>query len=113
MAQGAVQSIEDAAVLTKCLESAVGHNLNTALRRYEETRKPRSTRCQKGSRSNGAMYHLEDGEQQRERDAGLASASTLPLPQNGWLYGHDVEAEFKEEASDQQGSGELSPKTKA
>jgi hypothetical protein len=42
------------------------------------------------------MYHLADGEDQRERDANLASAMTAPLPQNAWLYGHDVEAEFEQ-----------------
>jgi salicylate hydroxylase len=94
MAQGAVQAIEDAAVLAKCLEQATRHDLSPALRRYEETRKPRATRCQQGSRRNGEMYHLADGEQQRLRDASLGSVTTIPLPQNVWLYGHDVEAEF-------------------
>jgi len=94
MAQGAVQAIEDAAVLAKCLERAGRHGLAPALRRYEETRKPRATSCQEGSRRNGEMYHLADGEQQQLRDATLGSVTTVPLPQNVWLYGHDVEAEF-------------------
>ncbi len=93
MAQGAVQSIEDAAVLAKCLEKNP-HDVDAALRRYEETRKPRASRCQEGSRRNGIMYHLPDGEEQQKRDANLASSTTAPLPQNSWLYGHDVEAEF-------------------
>jgi salicylate hydroxylase len=97
MAQGAVQSIEDAAVLAKWLERADSHDLAPALRSYEQMRKPRATRCQEGSRRNGAMYHLEDGEEQRLRDSSLGSASTAPLPQNAWLYGHDVEAEFENE----------------
>jgi len=94
MAQGAVQSIEDAAVLAKCLERADSQDVSAALLRYEQTRKPRASRCQEGSRRNGIMYHLADGEDQRKRDANLASATTAPLPQNAWLYGHDVEAEF-------------------
>jgi salicylate hydroxylase len=94
MAQGAVQAIEDAAVLGRCLERAGRHELALALRRYEETRKPRTTRCQEGSRRNGAMYHLADGEEQQRRDANLSSVTTTPLPQNAWIYGHDVEAEF-------------------
>jgi salicylate hydroxylase len=94
MAQGAVQSIEDAAVLAKCLEQADAHAVATELQRYEQTRKPRASRCQEGSRRNGIMYHLPDGEEQRKRDANLASAMDAPLPQNTWLYGHDVEAEF-------------------
>jgi salicylate hydroxylase len=94
MAQGAVQAIEDATVLAKCLESADRNAVAPALHRYEETRKPRATRCQEGSRRNGEMYHLADGAQQLSRDLNLRSAATAPLPQNVWLYGHDVEAEF-------------------
>jgi salicylate hydroxylase len=93
MAQGAVQAIEDAAVLARCLETE-GHQLDLALRRYEQTRKPRATRCQDGSRRNGEMYHLIDGQQQQHRDMSLGSVTTAALPQNVWLYGHDVEAEF-------------------
>jgi salicylate hydroxylase len=96
MAQGAVQSIEDAAVLAKCLEHADAHDVDAALSRYEQTRKPRATQCQEGSRRNAVMFHLADGEEQRKRDANLTSASTAPLPQNAWLYGHDVEAEFEQ-----------------
>jgi len=94
MAQGAAQAIEDAAVLARCLERASRHELVPSLRRYEETRKPRTTRCQEGSRRNGEIYHFADGERQQLRDMSLASATTAPLPQNVWLYGHDVEAEF-------------------
>jgi len=94
MAQGAVQSIEDAAVLAKCLQGADAHDVGAALVRYEQTRKPRASQCQEGSRRNAIMFHLADGEEQRSRDANLASSATAPLPQNAWLYGHDVEAEF-------------------
>src|SRR6266851_785302 len=94
MAQGAVQSIEDAAVLAKCLERADVRDVGAVLRRYEEIRKPRASRCQAGSRSNGVMYHWADGEEQRKRDSNLGAAATAPLPQNSWLYGHDVEAEL-------------------
>jgi salicylate hydroxylase len=94
MAQGAVQAIEDAAVIAHCLEQDGRHGIAQALDRYEKLRKPRTTRCQEGSRSNGALYHIADGEQQRLRDASLDSVATVPLPQNAWLYGHDVEAEF-------------------
>jgi salicylate hydroxylase len=95
MAQGAVQSIEDGALLAKCLESADARDVDAALLRYEQTRKPRASRCQEGSRRNGVTYHLPDGDEQRNRDANLSSATTAPLPQNAWLYGHDVEAEFE------------------
>jgi salicylate hydroxylase len=94
MAQGAVQAIEDAAALARSLERADPYDVAPALCRYEETRKPRATRCQEGSRRNGEMYHLADGAGQQLRDVSLYSATTAPLPQNVWLYGHDVEAEF-------------------
>jgi salicylate hydroxylase len=96
MAQGAVQSIEDGAVLAKCLERAEMHSVGAALSRYEQIRKPRASRCQEGSRHNAVMFHLADGEEQRKRDANIALAATAPLPQNAWLYGHDVEAEFEQ-----------------
>jgi salicylate hydroxylase len=100
MAQGAVQSIEDAAVLAKCLERVdAGSAIGAALQRYQEIRKPRALRCQAGSRANGVNYHLPDGEDQRRRDSSLASSATAPLPQNSWLYGHDVEAEFDSQSS--------------
>jgi salicylate hydroxylase len=96
MAQGAVQSIEDAAVLAKCLERGDAHDPGAALRRYEQSRKPRASQCQEGSRHNAIMYHLADGEDQRKRDANLASSVTSPGGgRNAWLYGHDVEAEFE------------------
>jgi len=95
MAQGAVQAIEDAAVLARCLERVGIRRVVAALERYEERRRPRATRCQEGSRGNGVIYHLVDGEAQRERDSGLAAVPTLPGARNSWLYGHDVEAEFE------------------
>ncbi|HXW85196.1 MAG TPA: hypothetical protein VEJ86_12365, partial [Candidatus Binataceae bacterium] len=61
---------------------------------YEQTRRPRAARCQEGSRRNGVLFHLSDGEEQRQRDANLA-AGRSPLG-GEWLYGHDVEAEFNQ-----------------
>jgi salicylate hydroxylase len=77
------------------MEIADARDVGAALDRYEQTRKPRASRCQEGSRRNGIMYHLADGAEQRERDAGLASAASASVPQNAWLYGHDVEEEFE------------------
>ena len=96
MAQGAVQSIEDAAVLAKCLVRADGNDVGAALQRYEQIRKPRVTKCQDGSRQNGLMYHLADGEEQRKRDESFASSMITSTASVAWLYGHDVEAEFEQ-----------------
>ena len=94
MAQGAVQGIEDAFVLAKCLADCRASNISAALRLYEELRKPRASRVQARARQNGVTFHLPDGEQQRVRDAQLAAAGgTNPLLASAWLYGHDVEAE--------------------
>jgi len=93
MAQGAVQSIEDAAVLAKCLELGDARDPSAALQR---TSRPASPAHPNARRARAATASA-DGEDQRKRDANLASATTAPLPQNlTWLYGHDVEAEFEQ-----------------
>lgn len=95
MAQGAVQSIEDAFVLAKCLIGADGASIPAALRRHEEIRKPRASQVQARARQNGVTFHLPDGEAQRQRDAHLVAAGgSNPLLASAWLYGHDVEAEM-------------------
>jgi 2-polyprenyl-6-methoxyphenol hydroxylase-like FAD-dependent oxidoreductase len=101
MAQGAVQSIEDAVILARCLEDADAAGVNAALLRYEELRKPRATRCQEGSRSNRDFYHMPDGENQVHRDANLATFATLPSGRAEWLYGFDVEADFEQQRAAQ------------
>lgn len=58
----------------------------------EEIRKPRAKRCQEGSRRNGVLFHLPDGDEQRARDAGVAAGSGALG--NEWLFRHDVEEEF-------------------
>jgi len=52
MAQGAATSIEDAAVLSRCLDGVDRDGIAAAFRRYEETRKARTARIQAVSRSN-------------------------------------------------------------
>lgn len=90
MAQGAVQSIEDAAVLAKCLERS--DDVEGALGRYELTRKERASRCQEDARRRAVLNHFPDGDEQRRRDAALAAGGS-PFGAE-WLYGHDIEAEF-------------------
>ena len=69
MAQGAAAAIEDAAVLSRCLEGVEADGIERALRRYERSRKERTSRIQLTSRQNTWM---------RER--------TDP----GWVYGYDA-----------------------
>jgi salicylate hydroxylase len=93
-AQGAVQSIEDAAVLAKCLAQVDRNDIGAALQRYKQIRTPRVTQCQDGSLRNGVMFHLDNGEEQRKRDASFASSMIASTASVAWPYGHDVEAEF-------------------
>lgn len=84
--QGAAQSVEDAAVLARCLAS--GAEPAEALRRYEAVRMPRTTRLQEASHGRAHVNHLPDGPEQRARDAAFAGRD--PLRDNGWIYGYDA-----------------------
>jgi len=70
MAQGAATSIEDAAVLARCLAAVDGDDIEGAFRRYEAHRKPRTSVVQAISSANTWM---------RE-----GSGDT------SWLYGYDA-----------------------
>ncbi|HUP93519.1 MAG TPA: FAD-dependent monooxygenase [Burkholderiales bacterium] len=70
MAQGAATSIEDAAILTRCLEAVEGDDVPGALKRYEAHRKPRTSRIQAIS---SADTWMQTGAQD-----------------TAWLYGYDA-----------------------
>jgi salicylate hydroxylase/6-hydroxynicotinate 3-monooxygenase len=70
MAQGAATSIEDAAVLARCLEAVEGDDIEGAFARYEAHRKPRTSVVQAISSANTWMKE------------GNADTS--------WLYGYDA-----------------------
>jgi salicylate hydroxylase/6-hydroxynicotinate 3-monooxygenase len=69
MAQGAASALEDAAVLTRCLEQAAPDGLDEAFALYEATRKPRASAIQAGSSANTWL----------RRDTDPA-----------WVYGYDA-----------------------
>jgi 6-hydroxynicotinate 3-monooxygenase len=52
MAQGAAMAVEDAAVLSRCLDGVERDGVSGAFRRFEATRKQRTTRVQQTSRTN-------------------------------------------------------------
>jgi 6-hydroxynicotinate 3-monooxygenase len=52
MAQGAAMAIEDAAVLSRCLEGIDRDSIGDAFRRFEATRKERTSKVQLNSRGN-------------------------------------------------------------
>jgi 2-polyprenyl-6-methoxyphenol hydroxylase-like FAD-dependent oxidoreductase len=70
MAQGGATSIEDAAVLARCLQAVDGDDIEGAFRCYEATRKPRTSRIQAISSANTWMSGGDDDPQ--------------------WLYGYDA-----------------------
>ena len=70
MAQGAATSIEDAAILARCLKAVEGDDVEGAFRRYEAHRKPRTSVVQAISSANSWMQ------------GGDADTS--------WLYGYDA-----------------------
>ncbi|MBV8139343.1 MAG: FAD-dependent monooxygenase [Deltaproteobacteria bacterium] len=69
MAQGAAMAVEDAAVLSRCLEGIEPDCIPAALRRYELTRKERASRVQLTSSKNTWMRQRTDGD---------------------WVYGYDA-----------------------
>ena len=52
MAQGAASALEDAMVLSRCMQGIDNDGIATALKRYEATRKPRTSRIQMQSSKN-------------------------------------------------------------
>jgi salicylate hydroxylase/6-hydroxynicotinate 3-monooxygenase len=60
MAQGAAMAIEDAAVLSRCLDGAAREGVADAFRRFEATRRERTTRVQDTSRRNTWLREKTD-----------------------------------------------------
>src|SRR6202162_6453975 len=70
MAQGAATSIEDAAILARCLAEVDGQDMEGAFQRYEAHRKPRTSRIQAISSANTWMQGGDED--------------------TSWLYGYDA-----------------------
>jgi salicylate hydroxylase/6-hydroxynicotinate 3-monooxygenase len=70
MAQGGAAAIEDAAILARCLEEVEGEDVEGAFGRYEDHRKPRTSRIQAISSANTWMKGGDDD--------------------TTWLYGYDA-----------------------
>jgi 2-polyprenyl-6-methoxyphenol hydroxylase-like FAD-dependent oxidoreductase len=85
LAQGAAMAIEDAAVLAACLSRNT--DAAVALRRYEASRLPRTTRVQRDARHNGTVYHMR-GAAAVLRSLGLmAMGGDRLIGRYDWLYG--------------------------
>ena len=93
-AQGAAQAIEDAYVLANELKA--GGDIPAALRKYEDARKPRTSRIQAASRANMKTFHKRSPVEQAVTYGPMWIAGQL-LPgavrsRLDWIYGHDVTA---------------------
>ena len=89
LAQGAAQSIEDAAVLGQCA-AARPTDLARAFSDYEQLRKPRTARVQLESRKMARVYHLARPASYA-RDAVLRSLGPRRLAARyDWLYAGPV-----------------------
>jgi len=93
-AQGAVQSIEDAYVLGRCLEQG-GDDPAAALQRYEALRHDRANRMVEHSRRAEASFHLDDPDAVGQRNARFRRNNERFgddfTPQQVWLYSYDAE----------------------
>jgi salicylate hydroxylase len=86
--QGAVQSIEDAVVLARCLEHAEPDTVGAWLDLYQRMRQPRTERVQAASRLTGEIYGLADADEQERR------APSAVTGRGEWLWNYDADAAF-------------------
>lgn len=82
MAQGAAQAIEDGVTLARSLEA---FDIDEALVRYEDVRRPRATRVQDASRENNITFHSNDDSVQQKRDSQLSQRETIH-----YVYSYDA-----------------------
>jgi salicylate hydroxylase len=83
LAQGAAMAIEDAAVLTRALQST--DSVADALRLYERNRIERTSRIVAGSSANRTLFHMRDQEKLRRAFAGREEGAM----RNAWLYSYN------------------------
>ena len=83
LAQGAAMAIEDAAVLTRALQST--DTVADALQLYERNRIERTSRIVKGSDANRTLFHMRDQEKLRKAFAGRDEGAD----RNAWLYSYN------------------------
>lgn len=89
MAQGSCQAIEDAIVLARCLSDVSTSDAVSALRRYEDVRQGRTAQVQTSSMMNRDLFHMVDGQEQRDRDM-IFSISPPGMSILDWVYEYDA-----------------------
>jgi salicylate hydroxylase len=83
LAQGAAMAIEDAAVLTRALQS--GRPLPDALALYQRNRIGRTSRIVTGSTGNRTLFHMRDQKKLRRAFANRDEGGD----RNAWLYSYN------------------------
>jgi len=83
LAQGAAMAIEDAAVLTRALQSTDA--VEDALQLYERNRIDRTSRIVKGSDANRTLFHMRDQQKLRRAFASRDEGAD----RNAWLYSYN------------------------
>jgi salicylate hydroxylase len=93
LAQGAAMAIEDGYVLAR--ELARGDDVPTALARYEEERRPRTSRVQLAARAQGEAIHFHSRLEWIKRRLGLYRRGERNAEQlkRDWIFGYDPVAE--------------------
>ncbi|XXG95134.1 hypothetical protein Hte_001394 [Hypoxylon texense] len=138
LASGCGMALEDAAALGLCLAKVTDRSREqkiNALKVYEECRKERTERVVARGNYQQHMYHIHDGEEQRERDKKLkafgevdeqlfknpefitqptAESGDDPLPWRyhgvgGWLLTYDLQKDVEQRWEQTQGEDKVRP----
>lgn len=86
VSQGASQSIEDAAVVAEELAGAKPGDVAGALNSYVERRAERARTVQLAAMENRGVFHLPDGDRQRERDRRMRAEDKNVNTKLDWIY---------------------------
>ncbi|MBN9426689.1 MAG: FAD-dependent monooxygenase [Burkholderiales bacterium] len=92
LAQGAVHSIEDGMVLSRCLEAASASGVPAALARYEAVRIERTSRMVRGATANTDRFHSRELATEASAELYLQREwSAEPIFERyDWLYSYDA-----------------------
>lgn len=92
LAQGAVHSIEDGMVLSRCLEGVSAADAAAALQRYESARIERTSRMVRGATANTERFHSKELATEASAEQYLQREwSESPIFERyDWLYRYDA-----------------------
>lgn len=92
LAQGAVHSIEDGMVLSRCLEGVKADDVPAALKRYEGARIERTSRMVRGATANTERFHSKElaTEESAEKYLEKEWSANPIFERYDWLYSYDA-----------------------